>query len=112
MDFQALLLNPAYSAFGVPATLTVACGNPAVAVTVIDKTAGVVFSEGPDVQTVRPAADLRMSDLTAAGLTRADLDDGMIEFNGAAWTIKATLPKPTPNGESDGELRLILMAQS
>ena len=62
-----------------------------------------------DVKTIRPAAIIRMRELADRGLSRDDLEDALIELNGKLWRVKATMPKPAPTGEADGELCLFLI---
>ncbi len=64
---------------------------------------------GVDVKTIRPAAIIRMRELADRGLSRDDLEDALIELNGKLWRVKATMPKPAPTGEADGELYLFLI---
>lgn len=107
MDWS-VLYDPHYSVIGVDATIATAGGGSA-AVTAIDHTAGIEASVG-GVETVRPAARVRVAELDDAGLARADLEGGAtIALNGSTWTIVATQPRPTP-GEAPGELLLILEA--
>jgi hypothetical protein len=78
---------------------------------VIDRTSGVEVTEGSsiDVKTIRPAAVVRMRELTDLGLAREDLEDAALDLNGKLWRVKATMPKPAPTGEADGELYLFLI---
>ena len=69
----------------------------------------VSVSGDPEVQTIQPAAAIRVSELTAAGITVAEIASGTIEMSGAVWRILSPLPRPSPAGESDGELWLILV---
>ncbi len=110
-DYNSVLFDPIYAIQGVPATLRLDDWGEDISVTAIDKTSGVAVSVSgdPEIQTIRPAAAIRVAELTAAGVTRADIDTGTIEMNGTVWRLEATLPRPTPNGEDDGELWLILI---
>ena len=103
--FDALVLGPAYGTFGQPAVLML--GQASYDLTVIDNTRGVTVDEAGSigVQTIRPAADVRRSDMTRLGLAARDLVDGEIEFGGTAWIIKTVL-------EQGQELRLILIQSS
>lgn len=107
MDFQALLLDPIYSIQGVEATLTLESSSE-ITLTVIDKTAGVDVGDGAEVQTLLPAAVVRVVELTTAGVDRTRLRGALLDFNGGNWEIKSYRPKPTLNGEADGELYLFL----
>lgn len=109
IDYQATLYDPIYAAIGVDATLTPAVGDPVVIV-VIDKSAGVEIPTKADseMQTMLPAAIVRMVEITAAGLSRAAVKDAALLMNGKNWVVDSSLPKPSPAGELDGELYLIL----
>jgi hypothetical protein len=102
IDFDALVLGPAYSTFGQPAVLML--GQVSYDLVVIDNTKGVTVDEAGSigVQTIRPAADVRRSALVRLGIAARDLVDGELEFNDTAWRIKSVL-------ENGDELRLILM---
>lgn len=113
MDWTAILLDPNYAAFGVDATLTIAPGTTDQAehsLTVIDKTSGVPVTgaAGFEVETITPAAVVRMAELTAASVARTALDRGTIEFNGKTWAITSHILRPSPGGEADGEVMLLL----
>lgn len=103
--------------FGKAAVLTVAEGHPPVSLTVIDRTAGMVvsdersiaFASNVEVQTVLPAALVRMEELAEHEIEAADVDGGTLALNGKVWRIEAHRPKPSPDGESTGELVLILV---
>ncbi len=103
IDFDALVLEPAYSTFGQPAVLTV--GQVQYGLVVIDNTRGVTVDEGDSigVQTIRPVADVRRSEVVRLGIAFDDLADREIAFDGTTWRIKSFL-------ENGGELRLILMS--
>ena len=109
IDFAALLYAPIYKAFGVPATFTCLYGNR-VELTVIDQTSGVEVADASsiDVKTIRPAVTIRAADLAAQGFDAADLEDSQLVLGDRAWRVKATMPKPAPTGEAEGELYLFL----
>ena len=77
----------------------------------IDCTSGIEVTEGSgiDVKTIRPAAIVRMRELTDLGLGREDLEDAALELNDKIWRVKASMPKPGPSGEANGELYLFLI---
>ena len=110
MDLNDLLYRPLYSIFGADAVIRCLYGD-AFPVRVIDRTSGVEVTEGSgiDVKTIRPAAVIRMRELTGLGLGREDLEDAALDLNGRLWRVKATMPKPAPTGEADGELYLFLI---
>lgn len=107
MDFSDLLLGPHYAVgWGVPATLTV--DTVPFEITALDMTAGVGLSGPVEVETVRPSARIRAVDLADLGLVVGQLDDAAIELNGKSWTIIAHRMLPSPSGEADGEVALML----
>jgi len=106
-----VMLDPIYDVIGVEAQIVTAPGVPLETVTVIDKTDGIdaaLVGGDISVQSIVPAAAVRVRELAEKDIDLADLLDGAITFNGATWTIKSHRPKPTPGGEADGELYLIL----
>lgn len=119
MDWS-LMYGPIYATLGVEAVLTVACGDPPMALTVIDKTSGSSSSFGNganrnglnfsdvNVLTILPAAVVRATDLADTDL--AKLRDAQITFNGKTWRVMDHEPVPAPTGEGQGEIRLILEA--
>jgi hypothetical protein len=109
IDWQALHYDPIYSVLGVDATLS-SSGGTSATVVVIDKTAGLPIADArTQIDTIRPVADVRARELEAAGIAVSDLPEGTIDLNGQTWRIKSYLPRPSPGGESDGEIRLILL---
>ena len=110
IDFSTALYGPLYSVFGVDAVVRCLYSGT-FSVRVIDQTSGVEVSDNGnvDVKTIRPAAAVRMQELAEVGLERSDLDDAALEMGGKIWRIKATMPKPAPTGEADGELYLFLI---
>ena len=110
MDFSALLLNPIYDVLGVSASLTPnGIDAEAVTITALDKTSGVDISGELDMMSLRPAAIVRLADLSALGVAILDLDGGSISFNGSSWRIDMHHKVPTPDGS--GEMMLFLMDQ-
>lgn len=110
IDFNSDLYDPIYNWKGVAATITVA-GND-VALLVIDETDGIAIPGNAIVETVVPACRVRMKELIDNNISTADLADGSISFNGNAWRIKSHRPMPNSNGESDGQVRLILLSEA
>jgi hypothetical protein len=111
MDWKATLLDPIYSALGVPAVLVLASTDASyTGLTVIDKTTGIEVGGGGDlgISTIKPACAIRIADITANGIDLIDLKGSTIAFNGKAWRIEHRVPRPLPSGESEGELLLIL----
>lgn len=113
MDYTAVLLDPIYDGLGVAASLTPNRAGAAPApVTVLDKTATIEVSEQFDIHTVRPAATVRVRDLTDAGVAVGEVDGGTLEFNGRVWRIDSHRMKPTPDGEASGEMLMWLTDES
>jgi hypothetical protein len=103
-----MLYDPIYAEFGVEAELS--NGTLSDTISAIDKTEGIdIEAGGLSLPTIKPAACVRMAELTAKGFTPSSLHDGSIVLNGNAWTIDNTKPKPGPNGKGSGELYLILL---
>lgn len=110
IDWDALLYDPIYTVHGKAATLTPGSGGAGIAVTVIDATAGIEVDAGPAViSSIKPAARIRMAELVSNALTLPDLKDGTLLLGATTWTIKATQPRPGPNGKGTGEALLILI---
>lgn len=110
LDWDGLVLGPAYDILGVSALITpVSSASPAT-VQVIDDTRGVELPGRAQVEvsTVKPVAYVRSTSLTAASLTKADLRGAAIAFNGRTYRIEDVLPRPMPTGEAQGELMLTL----
>jgi hypothetical protein len=104
--------DPIYNTLGVPATLASAGGQSAT-VTAVDRTSGVSIPDPrTQIETVRPVARVRARELEQAGILVSDLPEGNITFNGQAWRIKTYQPMPSPAGEADGEIMLILLFES
>lgn len=112
LDPFTMSLNATYLALGVSATLTLTSTSAEpLTIRVIDKSAGVEVGDQPQVQTLRPAAAVRMYELTAKGVTQDDLEGALLEFSGGTWLIESFLPKPNPKtGEAGGELYLLIVA--
>ena len=107
-------LDQIYFDFAVAATLTAGTGTGAtpLAVTAIDKTEGLELTEQNGLQTIRPAACVRMSELTAAGIAHAELETGTLALPDKTWRIHSHMLRPTPDGELKGEVILFLMDES
>lgn len=106
MDWSAHY-DAIYGQIGVDAHLISQSSAAEADLTVIDKTAGIEVLDGA-VLTVRPVAFVRMAELTANGLTRDDLNGASLTFNGKSWLVKLHQPHPSPAGEGNGEIKLIL----
>lgn len=110
-SFSALLYNPVYSALGVRANLTPDGTNVPVAIQAIDKTEGVPVGGSVDVQSVVPVATVRMAELIAKGVNMDDVDESLLELNGLVWRVRSHLHKPSPRGQADGEVYLLLSGE-
>jgi hypothetical protein len=110
----SLLYGPMYgtAGFGVAAVLTLPGTDGAVIeLRAIDKTAGIVTGSSggrfnAEVETISPAAAVRAGDI--ANIDKADLHGATLEMNGKTWTVENHAFRPSPNGEVDGEILLIL----
>jgi hypothetical protein len=101
-------LDPIYSILSDECTLTPNIGEP-ITVNVIDKTAGQTLLDlKTHIQTIVPAAIIRVQDLLNVGVSRSELRGGHVELGGKCWKISSTQPKPGPAGEDSGEILLIL----
>ena len=110
MDIASLLYDPLYASFGSDAVIRCLYSD-AFPIRAIDCTSGIEVTEGSgvDVKSIRPAAIVRMRELTELGLSLGDLEDAALELNEKLWCVKASMPKPGPSGEANGELYLFLI---
>ena len=102
-----MLHGPHYAAWGVVALLQLDTGTYDDLV-MIDMTAGVSLPGPIDIQTVRPAALVLAGELDDRGILPSQLDGGSLALNGKSWKIIAHQMKPSPNGDLDGEIALLL----
>jgi hypothetical protein len=110
LDYDTQLLDPIYDIQGLPATFRSRDGDCADLV-VLDKTAGVEIPDGPlSLQISRPAACVRVTELTENKLDRSKMKNGRLTFGGVSWNVEATREKPVPGGK--GELYLFLQEWS
>jgi hypothetical protein len=100
-----------YATFGVAASLDYGASNP-VTFTGLDVTRGMDVGDEASVQTVRPVVRARMYELTAAGVTRDDLDGADVTINGKTWKVKTHRLAPSPAGELEGEVYLICVDEA
>lgn len=106
IDFDAQLLDPIYERIGIAAEFLSRDGDR-FSFVVLDKTEGVEVAQGPvALQTLRPAACVRVTELIQLKLDRGQLKNGRLTFNGASWNVEATRPKPKPGAK--GEVYLFL----
>ena len=119
-DYRAILYDPIYSAQGVPAVLTLTTGEVIDSLTALDKTAGVDTTTAffhahrlkPEVQTIKPGACLRVGELTDNGVSVDQLPNARLQMNGFVWNVTSYRMRPSPQGELDGEVLLILAGKT
>ncbi|MDB5555427.1 MAG: hypothetical protein JWL86_5411 [Rhizobium sp.] len=101
-----------YATLGRDALLTPEGQDGTIALRVIDKTKGVADMAGGaiiELNTARPAATVRMSELIEKNLDLdEDVQGGKIEFNNRCWVVKSHQPKPSSQGIDAGEAYLFL----
>lgn len=110
MDYQAILFDPIYAIQGVPAILHVGASH--YPLTVLDKSGGadLTFGGGAGaVQALVPSAVVRVAEIRAYGIEANDLDGATITFNEFSWKVDSHKLRPSPKGERDGEVYLILV---
>lgn len=116
MDYQANLYDPIYTTLGVPATLSgMATGET---LTVIEDTVSDEQDFGDSrggyvsqhVQTIKPAAFVRAVELAEKGVSLSSLRGQSITYNGATRRIEYYKIVPSPKGEADGQVCLVLIA--
>lgn len=106
MELRSALYAPVYATWGVPAVLTLAPGTFDIAA--IDHSEGRAVGTPVLVEITEPHARVLAGDVADLGLTPEQLDDGRILLNGKSWRITSHRPKPSPYGELDGEIFLLL----
>jgi hypothetical protein len=96
-EYRYSFFGPQYAVYGRPAVLQLGVGTfeDLVAIDIV-------------LETVRPHARMLRGDLDDRGILVEQLDGGSIALNGKVWTIMAHQAKPSPNGEADGEVWLML----
>jgi hypothetical protein len=107
LDWNTLLYDPAFAAFGVPAMLTYTAG--VVEITVIDDTRAKSNTSGQlEMHDVGPGAFARMPELINKGIALKDCE--ALGFNNQTWLIRFGELRGSPNGEDQGEVRFFLKA--
>jgi len=117
IDYPSLLFDPIYQTMGVPARLTPQSTGVGVDVTVLDDTSGaVVISGSLGIQTIKPAASIRGTELVANDLLPKDLAGPLARLTlrpgdpgEVTWRIESYALKPSPSGEMAGEIQLVLI---
>jgi len=104
-------LDTVYAVLGVAAVLTPANTDPPVDLVVIDKTAGIDVDIGGSVAmpTIKPACAVRVADLTGHGISLDEIKGSLIAFNAASWLVEGKMFRPSPLGEMEGEVYLLLI---
>lgn len=87
---HSLRLDPIYAVYGEAVTLALADGDE-VDVTVIDKTSGITVTTGKgfEIESVRPAACVRLAELAAQEVTPVQLPDATLPLDGKTWRVEA-----------------------
>ena len=98
------------SPIAVDAQIEPGTGGTAANIRVIDKTDGIEISDGgqASTMTIKPAVNVRMTELAVNSLGKDDVDGGVIVLNSKRWTVEAHLMRPSPDGEAAGEIILLL----
>lgn len=111
MDFDDLLLGPQYAAtspFACDAHMVTRAGDE-YDLRVIDEPNGIEVALGElSIPTRKPAASVRMAELSANGLGRDDVRDAQLTMNDVRWRVRSTWAKGSPQGETKGEIYLLL----
>ena len=109
--FAAIMLDPIYVAHGVDAEITLLGSTDPVTLRLVDKTSGVEIQEsGEAVQTVRPVAYVRATELIEKGIDPDDLDGATLDMNSKSWRVESVQTKPVPwGGAASGEYQMILL---
>ena len=113
-DFwQVNLYDKVYnSPIGVSATIA-SSGGQSGSIRAIDKTDGIAITDArTQIDTIFPVAMVRARELQTLGILVSDLPEGSIVINGATWRIKSYRPVSSPEGETDGEIMLILLSDA
>jgi hypothetical protein len=108
VNFSRVLYGPAYATFGVIDKLDIA-GNKRD-IRARDLTSGFVVPGSVDIETEMPMASVRSVDFEALGIPISLLDGSSLLLNDVLWNIASHRNMPSPNGDRDGEIYLILEA--
>lgn len=109
VDFDALINQTTQTVFGNAAVLTPSGSAGPLELTAIFGNMPMADPNGVHVDTIKPVAAVRLAVLVAGGLSTADLPGARLDINGAAWRVESFVLDPTPNGEGDAEVTLILI---
>lgn len=112
MNWTALALDAPYKLMGVDARLHPSTGKASAVLRVLDKTRGAsVAFQMLSVETLGPAARVRAKELAEQSLEMTDLDEARLDMNGTTWRVESCRPLPTPGGEADGEVLMLLVKE-
>lgn len=102
------------SEMAVNGTLSPGTAGSDVTLRMLDKTVGVRVGDPdePSVETILPAAYVRMSELDENSITRQQIDNSTVTIGGRNWRVKSHVLRPTPDGELEGELCMFLMGDA
>lgn len=110
VDFDFLLFEQcSYTIYGVAVVLTLDdTSGTTVDLTAIDETAGTEVLDRAGVATILPAAAVRAVELAEKNVALVDLSGASLALNGKTWGVVRHGYRPTPNGEGQGEILLVL----
>lgn len=104
INYAALCYGPVFAMQAVTGVLAPFGGGPHDIAT-LDDTAGV---EVEGAETLLPVAHVLFSDLAARNIAPDTLDDGTIAINGRTWRIDSHRLEPSPSGQAQGMVMLLL----
>ncbi len=107
MDYGQLLYAPLYATLGVDAVIR-GIYFDSFPIRAMDMTSGIEVGDHVGVRSIQPVAVILAKAIADNGLSREDLEGATLELAAKLWRVKATMPKPSPVGEAQGEIYLIL----
>lgn len=109
ISFSELLYRPHYASLYSTSVVVSCVYGGRFELRGIDKTGGVeVALSQTEIPTIQPAVTVMVADMIEVGLNPDDLIDALITVNGSSWKVLTYMRKPSPHGETDGELYIIL----
>jgi len=110
INWDTILYGPVAAQLGVTGVFVLddTAGTTFTFTDVHDMSSGAMTGHEVQLDTFRPAVDIRASALTAQGLTPDDLMGATLTMAGKNWIVKSHLPLTSPAGEAQGEYRLVL----
>lgn len=107
-SWSDVLLEPIYRQFGVDIDFVLA-NDDMISLVGLDKSGGVEIATADiNVPSIHPACVIRMVDLIELGYAPEDLMEAVLSLNGVSWKVMSYYPRPSPRGENDGELYIVL----